>query len=285
MYIAPGEFIMGSDPAEIDAAWGKFKWKDEWKEFAKDEYPSHCVRVDGFWMYRHDVTNRQFQKFVQSMGYRTDAEKDGYSIAWTGTKFDKVTGADWQHPSGPSSSLTGKFEYPVVHVSWNDAKAYCAWAKTRLPYEGEWEYAARGGNTGLGGKSRTTFVWGNDYPTGKVANVADESAKRSFNFTYIFDGYDDGYDTTSPVHTFVANGFGLFDMAGNVWQWCEDWYGEDYYRSSPPVNPRGPSAGQMRVLRGGSWCDSPYNLRVASRTRLTPDFRVSNDGFRCAQSP
>jgi formylglycine-generating enzyme required for sulfatase activity len=202
-----------------------------------------------------------------------------------------MKGADWRHPLGPGSDLEGKERHPVVQVSWNDAVAYCEWAGLRLPREAEWEYAARGGNTGLNGKPRFIFVWGDELPKGqgRYGNFADESAKKQFPNWFIFEGYDDGYVYTSPVGSFEPNGYGLYDMAGNVWEWCFDWFDENYYveceRQGLIRNPTGPARGSMRVLRGGSWYDYPADVRVARRDWVDPRSRYDNAGFRCAMTP
>jgi formylglycine-generating enzyme required for sulfatase activity len=258
VYIPPGEFIMGTGPEEIDRIWKKLRWPEAWKQYTKSEQPAHRVRLDGFWMYRSNVTVAQYRKFCAATRRSMPAAP---VWGWTDT-------------------------HPIVNVSWEDAKAYCSWARGRLPYEAEWEYAARGGNTGLGGKPRTVFVWGDAYPRSAVANLAEESFKKSRyynpNFT-LFHGYEDGYTHTSPVSAFPPNGFGLLDMAGNVWQWCEDWSDADYYRHSPAVNPHGPSRGQRRVLRGGAFDTTPDMTRIARRISNVPGIRHDEKGFRCVQ--
>jgi formylglycine-generating enzyme required for sulfatase activity len=176
---------------------------------------------------------------------------------------------------------------PVIHVSWNDAKAYCEWLSEksgqtyRLPTEAEWEYAA--GN----GAKHTKYSWGNGQPYGKKAgNLADETGAEAFNWNKtadsIFLGYDDGYKSTAPVGSFLPNDFGLYDMTGNVWEWCSDWKGD--YSSGIQTNPQGPSMGSGRVFRGGSWGDSPLYCRVAGRDDGAPHGRVSIVGFRIART-
>jgi formylglycine-generating enzyme required for sulfatase activity len=260
VFVPPGEFLMGSDADEIDRIWRRFNWPDEWKQHTQGEQPAHRVRVDGFWVYRKNVTVAQYRRFCTRTGRSMPA-----APAW-----------GWVD------------DHPMVNVSWEDAKAYCAWARVRLPYEAEWEYAARGGNTGLGGKARTVFAWGDSYPKSRVANLADESFKKSHYYHrgfFLFDGYDDGYTHTSPVGAFPANGFGLHDMAGNVWQWCEDWSDEAYYRNSPAVNPHGPSRGKERVLRGGAFDTIPAITRISRRIRNVPGIRHDEKGFRCVWVP
>lgn len=258
VFIPPGEFLMGSDPEEIARIWKKFEWKDEEIRFTKGEQPAHRVRVAGFWMYRNNVTVAQYRKFCAATGRAMPP-----TPAWGWTERN-----------------------PIVNVSWEDAKAYCAWAGGRLPYEAEWEYAARGGKTGLSGQTRTVFVWGDALPTDRVANLADTSFKQSRYYNpnfHLFPGYNDGYAYAAPVGTFPPNSFGLYDMAGNVLQWCEDWFAEDYYRNSPHNNPRGPKRGTSRVLRGGAFDTTPTITRISRRLSNRPDIRHDEKGFRCVQ--
>jgi formylglycine-generating enzyme len=258
VFIPAGAFLMGSDAVELEQIWRKFNWPEDWKPHTHSEQPAHQVRVEGFWLYRKNVTVAQYRKFCAA------------------TQRDMPAAPSW----GWDDS------YPVVNVSWEDAKAYCQWAGGRLPYEAEWEYAARGGNTGLNGRARTVFVWGDDYPRRKVANLADTSFKRAKAYHpgyYLFEQYDDGYTYASPVGAFPPNGFGLYDMAGNVLQWCEDWYDKDYYRNSPAANPRGPSRGELRVLRGGAFDTIPAITRVSRRLGNRPDIQHDEKGFRCVQ--
>jgi formylglycine-generating enzyme required for sulfatase activity len=254
VYIPEGEFMMGTDKDEIDQIWQKFGWEEIWKQGAKDESPKHRVYVDGFWMYKYEVTVAQYRKFCNGTGCQMPSEP-----SW-----------GWQD------------NHPIVDVTYDDAVAYCKWAGVQLPTEAEWEYAARGGNTGLNGKPRYIFVWGDEFPKGKggYGNFADESLKKVSPAWTIFEGYDDGYVYTAPVGSFKPNEFGLYDMAGNVWEWCEDWYDENYYQNSPTRNPKGPADGTMRVLRGGSWCNCPNYARAATRDRYDPGFRLNINGFR-----
>lgn len=159
----------------------------------------------------------------------------------------------------------------MVNVSWNDAKAYAKWAGKRLPYEAEWEYAARGGNTGLNGTPHYKYPWGDEI-NHERANYSGTEGR-------------DRWERTSPVKSFPVTGYGLYDMAGNVWEGCEDWYDKNYYkgRPSPDRNPKGPSTGQYRVLRGGSWDNDPLNLRCAYRNRSYPSNQNCYVGIRCAQ--
>lgn len=257
VFITAGEFIMGSNPEEIEEIWKKLDWDTAEIQFTKSEQPAHRVQVNGFWMYRNLVTVAQYMAFCKS----------------TGTKIPETPSYGW------------KDENPVVNVNWHDAKAYCDWAGGRLPYEAEWEYAARGGNTGTGGKPRMIFVWGDSLPVQPLSNLADESFIKSGYYNspgfHFFSGYDDGFAAASPVRAFPANGYGLFDMAGNVLEWCEDWYGPDYYLTSPAKNPHGPANGDRRVLRGGAFDTTPTITRISKRLGNFPDIRNEEKGFRC----
>ena len=261
VFIPRGEFVMGSDREELDRIWEKFNWDEDEKQYTRGEQPAHRVRVDGFWMYRNLVTVAQYRRYCEAT-----------------------------RRSMPNAPTYGwKDSYPIVNVSWDDARAYCVWAGGRLPCEAEWEYAARGGNTGVGGRPRTIFVWGDALPTDRVANLADESFKKSGYYNspnfHLFAGYEDGYATASPAGAFPPNGFGLYDMAGNVLEWCEDWFAEDYYRNSPSDNPRGPSRGERRILRGGAFDTTPTITRISRRLSNHPGIRHEEKGFRCVQAP
>jgi formylglycine-generating enzyme required for sulfatase activity len=199
------------------------------------------------------------------------------------SKIDKqidILAGDFRYPSLHTKKVKGQDDnHPVVCISWNDAQAFKEWLSRssgksyRLPTEAEWEYAARSG-----GKSYK-YSWGNGAPSG---NIADKSLKRRFSDLAIWDGYDDGYVYTAPVGRFQANNLGLYDMTGNVWEWCQDWYGEKYYSESPKDNPQGPNSGTYRVLRGGSWCYFPRLVRAAYRFWGGPGSRDFTSGFRLA---
>ena len=281
-----------------------------------DAQPIHRVYVDGFFMDRTDVTNEQFGKFVAATGYVTIAErtptKEQFPTAapenlvagspvFTPTAttvplndylqwWRYVPGANWRHPTGPSSDLAGKENYPVVQVAYLDAEAYAKWAGKRLPTEAEWEFAARGG---LSGK---TYAWGDVFrPDGKwMANTYQGQFP-------VKDTGEDGYAGIAPVAQFPPNSYGLYDMAGNVWQWCSDWYRPDYYarlRFAGVLvahNPQGPDASYspgddqpQRVQRGGSFlCTDQYCTRYMMGTRGKGDIDTGNDnvGFRCVLRP
>ncbi|MDN5286957.1 MAG: formylglycine-rating enzyme family protein [Mucilaginibacter sp.] len=303
VWIKPGSFMMGGDN----------------KQAAPDEYPKHKVAVNGFWIDVTEVTNAQFNKFVNATHYITTAEKkpdwnelkkqlppgtakpdesvlvaaslvfnapkhavdlNDYGQWWTWKK-----GADWKHPHGPGSTIKGKENYPVVHISWYDAVAYCKWAGKRLPTEAEWEWAARGG------LQNEIYPWGNEpIDQGKVkANTWQGSFPEKNTLRDKFYGL-------APVATFAANGYGLYDMAGNVWEWCADYYNNGYYatvnKPEGVKNPTGPTKSfdpdepfaKKRVIRGGSFlCNDSYcsGYRVARRMKSTEDSGMEHLGFRC----
>lgn len=266
---------------------------DESYGYGEDgEGPAHVVRLGPFAISRHAVTNAQFAAFVAATGHRTAAEAFGWSFVFArflaedfpATRrvagapwWRQVDGADWAHPEGPGSVIEDRADHPVVHVSWDDAQAFCAWTASRLPTEAEWEFAARGGLATL------RFPWGDDLePDGEHRmNVFQGSFPASNTVA-------DGYAGTAPVHAFAPNGFGLHQMTGNVWEWTADWFDPAYYAASPREDPPGPDAGVARVMRGGSYlCHASYcnRYRVDARSSSTPDSSTGNLGFRVARSP
>jgi len=284
LLIPAGSFLMGSTKDEVDRA-----VKDCVKELGKDqqtcegyyksELPQHKVQIDAFYLDKYEVTNRLFQQFVQQAGHRTTAEQEGSAWAFVeGKGWEDVKGASWRKPEASATVFdSGRGEHPVVAVSWVDAQAYCRAAGKRLPTEAEFEYALRAGTT-------TKYWWGHGNPgSRRVENIADEAAKKSLNLNVIMSGYDDGAVRTALVGSYEANPWGLYDISGNVSEWTADWYDESYYRTSPERNPKGPSSGESRVLRGGSWNLGPVNVRSASSYTSTPATRNGFIGFRCAQ--
>jgi formylglycine-generating enzyme required for sulfatase activity len=240
------------------------------------EMPRHTVTLTRpFAMLATETAVGQFRAFANATGYRTAAEREGWSFAFDGSMYVQQTGLSWTNPGFPQDD-----RHPVVHVSWDDAVAFCAWAGGRLPTEAEWEYAARGGIAdGL-------YVWGDKvlaFGTPKSANVADERVRTTFPKWAVFTGYDDGYAWTSPVGLYEPNAFGLFDMAGNAWEWTADWYSANAYSTASLVDPHGPPSGQDRVVRGSSWGDEPEVLRISERAHRPPTSRSYFHGFRCAQ--
>jgi len=279
-----------------------------------DAQPVHEVEVNGFWMDRTDVTNEEFSRFVRATGYVTVAERPlnpkefpGVTPADLGPgsvvfspplgavplddplrwwKF--VKGANWRHPEGPNSSIHGKEKYPVTQIAWEDAMAYAKWAGKRLPTEAEWEFAARGG------LDRKTYVWGDDLqPGGRWQANTFQGHFPNKNL------HADGYSGTAPVASFPPNGYGLYDMAGNVWQWVADWYRDDYYvqqsHAGVSQNPQGPNDSfdpqepnlPKRVQKGGSFlCTDQYCERYmpGARGKGDPQTATNHIGFRCVRS-
>ena len=216
------------------------------------EQPAHTVYLDGFYMDKYEVTNAQFGEFVETMGYTTTAEETGESWLNTETGVPSlVSGTRWDAPRGPGSSISESMDHPVLHVSWYEAQAYCDWAGLRLPTEAEWEKAARGTD-------------GRTYPWGEV--IDPSKANSNFPFTSPVGNYPEGI---SP--------YGIHDMAGNALEWVSDWFHEDYYTDGPSHNPKGPSSGQVKVIRGG------FEMRTWTRNSDNPDYTIDINGFRCAR--
>ena len=287
--IPSGEFMMGSgESAEATAAqfnntYGEGLLK---AEFFNDEHPRHRVRITRpFYLGTYHVTRGQFRQFVDDTGYKTDAERAERVGAYGWIPAKKAFGFSEKH-SWRNAGFQQTDEHPAVIVSWNDAVAFCKWlsrkeGKTyRLPTEAEWEYACRAGTA-------TRYSSGDDPETlAKVGNVADATLKTKFPDWKYATKASDGYVFTSPAGSFQPNAFGLFDMHGNAWQWCADWYGAEYYAASPVDDPTGPGAGTDHVLRGGSWNYGPYNARSAVRiwTSATDQY-FDPPGFRVARTP
>lgn len=306
VWVPGGTFSMGSEDPRGMPAGGH--------ESMADARPIHRVYVDGFWMDKTDVTNAEFARFVKATGYLTVAERKPRAQDFPGVPADKlvpgsivfrppaepvnlddpsrwweyVPGANWRHPEGPGSSIRGRENYPVVQVAFEDAVAYARWARRRLPTEAEWEFAARGGLTGK------LYAWGDALrPNGRwMANIHEGSFPSH-------DTGEDGYAGIAPVASYPANAFGLYDMAGNVWQWVNDWYRSDYYgqlaTEGVARNPQGPAISfdpnepgvPRHVQRGGSFlCTSQYCSRymVGTRGKGEPSSASNHIGFRCVRS-
>jgi serine/threonine-protein kinase len=255
--VPEGEFSMGNDSGYMD------------------EWPQHSVYLDAFWIDKTEVTNAMFGFFIEATGYQTDAEVRGNAWVFDGSSWSKVVGANWQHPQGPETGLTGLENHPVVNVSWYDASTYCQWVGSRLPNEAEWEKATRG-------TDGRTYPWGEQEPSGNLLNFADINLFPDG----IDKSMDDGYKFTAPVGSYPQgiSPYGALDMAGNVWEWVKDWHQETYYADAPTSNPTGPSSGDGRVLRGGSWNHDRNDIRASMRIWSNPAEAIDNFGFRCAVS-
>ncbi len=227
--------------------------------FGEFESPVRTVTLSDFLLDETLVTNAAFGEFTAATGYVTTAERTGAAWGYDKGTYKSIAGLNWKH-----YALPGRADHPVVLVSWHDAAAYCQWAHKRLPTEAEWEYAARGGNTS------NLYPWGGDEPDGTQSNFARAAG---------------AVPPTTPVMHYPPSPLGLRDLVGNAWQWCSDWFGETYYATGDAVDPAGPSAGQTRVRRGGSWnVIQPFRLRCSNRGAMLPDACAPNVGFRCAQS-
>jgi sulfatase modifying factor 1 len=283
VHLDGGTFLMGTDSDE--------RWE------ADGEGPVRPVSVRPFWIDTRTVSNTDFAAFVEATGYQTDAERFGWSFVFRVllpkkyaerlirtnavpglTWWIAVPEACWRRPEGQRSNLKGRENHPVTHVSWNDAVAYCRWAGKRLPTEAEWEFAARGG------LEQKIYPWGDVLePLGRhkcniwQGRFPDENTAA------------DGYVATCPVDAFEPNGHGLFNVSGNVWEWCNDWFSPIWHVEHADTagdNPRGPDAGTHKMQKGGSFlCHRSYcnRYRVAARTGNTPDSSTSNAGFRCVR--
>ena len=303
VWVEGGNYVMGGD-------------NDQARE---DEYPEHQAAIDGFWMDETEVTNAQFREFVDATKYITTAEKEitredilaqlpegtvlpedldlsPFSLVFHSPPpadraynpqdwWSVIKGANWQHPQGPDTHLEGRENEPVVHISWYDAMAFCKWKGKRLPTEAEWEYASRGGKEG------GIYPWGNEPVSTQMANYW----QGDFPSNHVV---EDGFERLAPVKSFPPNPLGLYDMAGNVWEWCADWYRHDYYQAAKTTrtvkNPLGPTDSfdpqepsvPKKVVRGGSFlCNDSYcsGYRVAARMKSSPDTGLEHTGCRCVR--
>lgn len=270
--IPAGSFLMGSSDADV--AWALNTLAPGQPINLENETPLRKVRISRpFLISSTPVTVGQFRRFVQETGYITDAEEDGGGLVYNlnGLQFERKTGLSWRNPG-----WTVTDDQPVTMVTYNDAEAFSDWLTAkeslqyRLPTEAQWEYAARGG------LPVSRFPWGDDPPDGQKANYADMSKP----FLWKDPNTDSGYAHVAPVGKFPANGFGLYDMSGNVLQWVRDYYADDYYGYAPEIDPEGPAQGQFRVMKGGDWTSGPVRLRCAFRGKAWPDLALYNSGFR-----
>ena len=323
VWVPAGEFTMGTDD---EAA-------------MPNERPAHRVRLDGFWMDEHDVTNEEFARFVEATGYVTIAERPvdweelknqvppgtpkppdemllPGSLAFTppdgpvdlremGNWWTWTTGTDWKHPDGPKSTIEKRRDLPVLQVAWDDAVAYAKWAHKRLPTEAEWEYASRGGAA-----TNTRYWWGDEFQPHATGDGGAPARYMCNSFTGEFPYHDtgaDGFAGVAPVKSFPPNGYGLYDMAGNVWQWTADVYRSDAHALAAEegaktggccINPRGPASTfnpvrpmpevLERVVKGGSFlCHPSYceSYRPTARRGMPPDTGTGHTGFRCVMAP
>lgn len=271
-------FLMGTDYARANPGDG--------------EGPVRPVSLSPFSIDTYPVTNADFAEFVRATGYVTDAERFGNSFVFhlqvPEERYDElvedtlaaapwwclVHGASWRTPEGPGSSIDARMTHPVVHVSWNDAMAYAAWSGASLPTEAQWEYAARGG------LEQRLYPWGDELtPQGRhMCNVWQGEFP-------VVNTAEDGFAATCPVDAFPPNGYGLYSMIGNTWEWCADFWGTAF-SGAPSRDPQGPPNGAGRVMKGGSYlCHASYcnRYRPAARTQNTPDSAASNIGFRCVR--
>jgi formylglycine-generating enzyme len=242
-----------------------------------DEKPTHTVTLSSYSLGKYELTLAQFKVFIEATAYRTDADKEGNSYIWNGTEWKTQSGVNWKCDIAGNIRSSSEYNHPVIHVSWNDAVAYCKWLseKTtknyRLPTEAEWEFAAR-----ERGK-RVRFGNGKNIADPNEINYAgSEAYKKSYSVAGVY------REKTTPVGRFSSNSLGLYDMSGNVWEWCSDWFGS--YNSGSQTNPTGAATGSYRVFRGGSWGGGPQFCRATYRSSSTPTFRFFDLGFRVAFS-
>lgn len=281
--VPSGEFQMGGQESaeELVKVFADYK---RTPDFFQDEYPRHRVRITRpFYLGKFEVTIGQFKQFVEGAGYRTEAETDGTG-GWgynpkTGRSEGRKPEYHWRKPGFPQGE-----HHPVINVTWKDAMAFCEWlsrkegATYRLPTEAEWEYACRAG---------TTFRYNSGDTPASLTAVGQVYEAAGGQFEHVQDLVikpGDGHSFTAPAGSFKPNAFGLYDMHGNVWEWCSDWYGADYYAKSPVDDPQGPETGGRRVRRGGAWNSFPLWARASFRNWNSPESRCVNLGFRVVRN-
>lgn len=249
VYVPAGEFLMGATEEDLMADW--------------HEKPQQALYLDAFWIYKYEVSNKQFAAFITDSGYQTTAEKVGWSLVVGEGAIKKIPGAYWASPKGPDDITEQLDDYPVVQVSWFDAVAYCEWMKCRLPTEAEWEKAARGSDG-------RTYPWGEEQPDCSLAN------------------YIECVGGTSPINSNPdgLSPYGVINMAGNVYEWVADYYRNNYYSvRNSKKNPSGPANGEFRIIRGGSWNNYEQDLRTSDRHAKSPELMFNSLGFRCVCDP
>ncbi len=269
VYIPSGSFLMGCVPSDTSC----------WEE----EKPQHRVHLTkGFWISETEVTVEAFRKFVESTGYLPQSEKEYKGRMYKNhlDDWEWTSGLTWKTPI--EAAVTAEDNWPVAQISWTDAQAYCFWAGGNLPTEAQWEYACRGG------KANELFLWGNSWLPEvngeKYENGPDETMHLKFPKMEYWKGYNDGYVFYAPVGSFEPNGYGLYDMSGNVWEWCTDWFVEDLFTTEERVDPEVTKIvkHKSKIIRGGAWCYSPNQHRNSERGVIeAEDFWAASIGFRC----
>ena len=275
---------MGSEPEDVCEYDSVFRVDFCLPDEHADYSPPHQVTLSTFYIDQQEVTREHFGRFVQETRYVSTVETKGVKSAFLlssnflfGKKWEQeeVPEGTWQNPAGKQVGPLHQTKEPVVQVSWLDAQAYCRWAGKRLPTEAEWEYAARAGTT-------SRHWWGDEAPISTITgNFPDIQFETTYGGKSIFKDYDDGKANVAPVGSYSANPWRLHDMAGNVWEWTSDWYKPTYYHASPTHNPTGPTTGESKVARGGSWFS--YSS-LAARKPQRPEDSDDHTGFRCALS-
>ena len=253
-----------------------------------DEKPTHEVFLNDFYIGKYLITVKQFQQFIDETDYLTDADKYGGSYLWSGSGWIKKSGINWKYDAAGEIRPESEYDHPVIHVSWNDVKAFCKWKNKksgqhyRLPTEAEWEYAARGGAS-TSPATATKYAGSNDIDV--VAWYWRNSGEHKLSGYWSWEKIEQNKCKTHPVGEKLPNKLEIYDMSGNVWEWCNDKF-SDYYRLEKPINnPKGTSPNTNRVIRGGGWNSSEKDCRVSRRGNNEPDFRCSGIGFRLVRVP